>query len=121
MYEVMVERHFAAAHFLENYVGLCANMHGHNYKVQLFVQGETLNPDNGILIDFKDLKYHLDQLIDQLDHKVLNEVLDIQTTAECLAKYFFEKMNKHIPDEYALRKVTIWESDTCSASYINGY
>ncbi|RAP35080.1 6-carboxytetrahydropterin synthase QueD [Candidatus Marinamargulisbacteria bacterium SCGC AAA071-K20] len=118
MYEVMVERHFAAAHFLENYVGPCANMHGHNYRIQLFVQGDSLNKDNGILVDFKDLKAHLDKFIDTIDHKVLNEVLDIHTTAECLAKYFFDIMTPHIPTHTKLTKTTLWESDTCSASYI---
>ena len=118
MYEVMVERHFAAAHFLVNYSGPCANMHGHNYKVQLFVQGSSLNKKNGILVDFKDLKAHLDTFIESIDHQVLNDILDIHTTAECLAKYFYDIMLEHIPKSTTLTKVTIWESETCSASYL---
>ena len=43
-YEVMIERNFSSAHQLRGYKGKCENLHGHNYKVEIFARGEELNP-----------------------------------------------------------------------------
>ena len=51
MFEVSVEETFAAGHSLRNYRGKCENVHGHNYRVQITVEGEELN-SIGLLIDF---------------------------------------------------------------------
>ncbi len=50
MFEVKVESHFSAAHHLLNYNGKCENPHGHNWKVEVYAQGEELD-ESGILID----------------------------------------------------------------------
>ena len=55
MFEVSVEQTFAAGHALRNYHGKCENVHGHNYKVRITVQGEKLD-DNGLLVDFVQVK-----------------------------------------------------------------
>ena len=54
-YEVMIERNFSSAHQLRGYKGKCENLHGHNYKVEIYARGEELN-NIGLLIDFVDLK-----------------------------------------------------------------
>ena len=92
MYELLVEKTFDAAHYLENYDGDCARMHGHTYRVQICVAGETLDQKFGMLMDFKEMKKALNQLIAKLDHQVLNEVLDFNTTAELIAKYFYDQV-----------------------------
>ena len=43
MYEVMIEEEFSAAHALRGYRGKCENMHGHNWKVEVYVRGEQLD------------------------------------------------------------------------------
>ena len=117
MYELSIEREFSAAHFIEHYDGPCANMHGHNYKVQIFLEGEKLDPKTTILLDFKDIKKILDELIDQLDHKVLNEVLDFNTSAEMMAYYFYAQVTARLDAPVRVTKATVWENEYCSASY----
>jgi len=117
MFEIMVEKSFSAAHFLENYIGPCANMHGHNYRVQVFAKGEKLDDKIGFLLDFRLVKKALDTIIKKLDHKVLNDILDFNTTAELLAHHFFKLLAQKFSNRITISKVTIWETPTCSASY----
>ena len=95
MYELTVEAAFEAAHRIENYPGKCAQLHGHNWTVEATVQGNELN-ELGILIDFKILKAELNKILDELDHKYLNELAafaEKNPTAENLAKEIFEKLS----------------------------
>lgn len=116
MFELMVEDSFSAAHQLKGYKGRCENLHGHTFKVQVFVEGDKLKPE-GYLIDFKDLKSALKKILDELDHSYLNDLpyfKELNPTAESLAKLVYEKMMPLVPD---LKKVTVWESATASATY----
>ena len=117
MYELTVEKTFDSAHYLEHYDGDCARMHGHTYKVQICVAGEMLDEKVGMLMDFKDMKKALSALIDTLDHQVLNDVLDFNTTAELLAKYFYDKLAPKVPANAVLKKVMLWENPTNCATY----
>lgn len=117
MFEVMVEKTFDSAHFLENYDGPCARMHGHTYKVQVTVMGSQVDKKVGMLIDFSDVKLHLNKLVSKLDHQVLNELLDFNTTAELLAKYFYDELKPSMPSYCKLKKVCIWETPTSCATY----
>ena len=80
MYEVIVEQTFAAAHALRNYHGSCEKTHGHNFKVQVTVLGETVD-QAGMLVDFLDLKRHMDQVVMRLDHTFLNEIEPFTTVS----------------------------------------
>ena len=95
MYELTVKAEFEAAHFIKNYPGKCARLHGHNWIVEAVANGTELN-ELGILIDFKILKAELNKILDELDHQFLNE-LEIfskkNPTAEILAKVIFEKLS----------------------------
>ena len=55
MFEVTIEQTFAAGHALRNYHGKCENVHGHNYRCQVTMAGEQLDPA-GLLVDFIELK-----------------------------------------------------------------
>ena len=121
MYELMVEKTFDSAHYLERYDGPCARMHGHTYKVQVCVAGETLDEKVGLLMDFKDMKKALNDLVDQLDHQVLNDILDFNTTAELLAKYFYEQLAPTLPSNVILKKVNLWETPTNCATYYQSH
>ena len=121
MFEVTVEETFAAGHALRNYHGKCENVHGHNYRVQVTLEGERLD-DTGLLVDFVHLKKVLNRIIDTMDHQFLNEVAPfdrINPSAENMAKYIFEELDKGLePDTPArLATVRLWETDTCSATY----
>ncbi len=116
MFEVKVEGHFSAAHHLLNYEGNCENQHGHNWKVEIYAQGEQLNESN-ILIDFKILKKELNKVLDSLDHRDLNELpefKDISPSSEIISKYIYRQLKKEIPQ---LSKVCVWETEKARASY----
>jgi 6-pyruvoyltetrahydropterin/6-carboxytetrahydropterin synthase len=88
MFEVSVDRTFAAGHALRDYKGKCENVHGHNYRVQITVQGEQLD-STGLLVDFIDLKRLTDEVIAYLDHRFINDLepFDVlNPSAENLAK-----------------------------------
>ncbi len=113
MFTLKVIKVFSAAHNLRQYKGKCEKLHGHNWKVEVEVQGKKLGK-SGMLIDFHELKKKLEDILAELDHGYLNEIHPfdkINPTSENLAKYIFESLPCH-PS-----KVTVWESDTACASY----
>ena len=123
MYELTVEDSFAAGHYLRNYKGKCANPHGHNYQVRLTLRGAELDKA-GLLLDFKDLKGLIKDVIERLDHQMLNEIapfIELNPSAENLAKYFYDETNDLLTSltggRVALKHVTIWETDTTTAQY----
>ncbi len=123
MFEVTVERSFAAGHFLRNYKGKCENPHGHNYRVLVTLQGKQLD-HAGLLLDFKDLKSVMKDVVNRLDHQMINEVApftEINPSAENLAKYFYDETNvllKKVTNERIwVKQVTMFETDTSNATY----
>ena len=116
MYELQVEKYFASAHQLVDYNGPCENLHGHNWRVQVIVAGEELD-HVGMLIDFKILKGYLQEIIDFLDHKFLNDILEFSPTSEKLSKYIYTEMQKKLNKAATIKKVIVWESDTACATY----
>jgi 6-pyruvoyltetrahydropterin/6-carboxytetrahydropterin synthase len=123
MFEVTVERTFAAGHYLRNYKGKCENPHGHNYKIEVTLRGAELDKA-GLLLDFKDLKDVLRTVIDRLDHQMLNDIepfISINPSAENIAKYFFDETNVRLRsltgDRVFVKDVTVWETDTTNARY----
>ncbi len=123
MYEVTVEDSFAAGHYLRNYRGKCENPHGHNYKVRVTLAGDQLDKA-GLLIDFKDLREVMKQVIDRLDHRMINDLEPftvVNPSAENLAKYFFDEANGRLRSStngrVGVKMVTIFETDTTTATY----
>ena len=116
MFEVKVESHFSSAHHLLNYEGECENQHGHNWKVEVYAEGEELDKSN-ILIDFKILKKALNKILDKLDHKDLNELEDfknISPSSEIMAKYIYTELKKEI---HLISLVAGWEPERARATY----
>jgi 6-pyruvoyltetrahydropterin/6-carboxytetrahydropterin synthase len=116
MFELMVEESFDAAHALRGYEGPCENLHGHTWKVQAFLKGEKLNKV-GLLEDFKSVKSGLKEVLEEFDHKLLNDVkpFDVENpSSENLAKNIYKKMKK---ETKMLSKVLVWESHTSYAAY----
>lgn len=120
MYELSIETGFASAHQLRGYKGKCEKMHGHNWKVQISVIAERLN-EIDLAIDFHDLKKIANEVVAPLDHAFLNEIFPFtekNPSSENIAKWIYDSLKKRIPDEQVrISSVTVWESDTASASY----
>ncbi len=120
MYELTVEISFAAAHQLRGYRGNCENIHGHNWRVQINVVAEVLN-EIDIAMDFRDLKKIAREVVSPLDHVLLNDVFPFtekNPSSENIAKWIFDSMKKKINNGFLrITAVTVWESDTASASY----
>jgi 6-pyruvoyltetrahydropterin/6-carboxytetrahydropterin synthase len=123
MFEVTVDRSFAAGHYLRNYKGKCENPHGHNYKIRVTLAGDRLD-HAGLLLDFKDLKDVMKETIERLDHQMMNDVEPFTTlnpSAENIARYFYVETNKKViavsNDRVRVKEVTVWETDTTTATY----
>lgn len=132
MYTVSAEEHFDSAHFLKGYDGKCSNLHGHRWKVVVEVSGEELQ--DGMLMDFTDLKAELKKLADHYDHCLIIEKgslkektmealreenfriveLDCRPTAENLAREFFTHFRKINCPVTACR---VYETPTNVAEY----
>lgn len=116
----MVEAAFAAAHQLRGYMGKCENLHGHNWKVHVHVSSDRLN-ETGLAIDFNELKRLAKEAVSPLDHVFLNDLFpftEINPSSENIAKWIFDSLKKRINVEHVqLTAVTVWESDTASATY----
>jgi 6-pyruvoyltetrahydropterin/6-carboxytetrahydropterin synthase len=120
MYELKIISQFGAAHQLKNTGGECENLHGHNWKIEVHVKGERLDK-NGLLIDFKVLKQETKKIIDELDHKYLNELewfRDMNPTSENISRLIYDLIGQKVntPD-IKVSRVTTWESDTACATY----
>lgn len=108
---------FDAAHFLPSHKGKCANMHGHTYRLDVTVvreHGKLSNhgSDEGMVIDFADLKAIVKaEVIDKLDHKVLNDVLPFRTTAENMVAHIFEVLtDKFQSSGVSVDRIKLWET-----------
>jgi 6-pyruvoyltetrahydropterin/6-carboxytetrahydropterin synthase len=121
VYELKVVTQLAAAHQLREFSGKCENLHGHNWKIEIYVTGRELGA-NGILIDFKLIKDAAHKVVQELDHTFLNQLKPFQgmnPSSENIARFIFESLSQEIDsDQVKVSKVTAWESDTACAAYM---
>lgn len=96
----------SSSHRLNEYVGKCSNVHGHNWKVTIYCKGTVLDKC-GILVDFSTIK----KIVEELDHKHLNDILPCNPTAENIAQFLCEE----IPHCY---KVMVEESEGARCYYV---
>ncbi|MBA3713574.1 MAG: 6-carboxytetrahydropterin synthase QueD [Pyrinomonadaceae bacterium] len=121
MFEVMIERNFSSAHQLRGYQGKCENLHGHNYRIEIFARGREL--DNiGLLVDFGELKSAADEIVQYLDHRNINELppfdKELNPSAENLARYILEHVARRVGDDRVqVYKVRCFETPTSVATY----
>ena len=120
MYEISVERHFDAAHYLRGYKGKCEQMHGHRYRVVVRVEAEGLN-DIGLAYDFTDLKRYLDDILSRFDHTCLNDVAPfdkMNPSAENIATTIYNELKTRLAaDPVTLTCVEAWESPHQGVAY----
>ncbi len=119
MYTICKDFTFAAAHQIRGHQGGCQNLHGHNYRLRVHVAAETLDA-LGMVIDFADLKKLVAALVEPLDHRLINDVPPFDqrnTTAELLARHFFDQLGARLPAGRIVRRVEVWETDSSCAIY----
>jgi len=121
MYELRVITRFAAAHQLTMVGSKCENLHGHNWKIEVFLTGNRLN-DAGVLMDFGDIKALLRDIIGRLDHQFLNELpifAGRQPSSERIAAFVAEELQKAIGvSAVRVSRVSAWDSEDACATYI---
>ena len=113
MYEVYVAAQFEAAHRLAGDFGPASRTHGHTYRMEVIVCGEHLS-DDGVLYDIGELRPAVEDLAASLHYRDLYDVqdlADVNTTAEAVANYCWEKLAPPLRgrnlDSLTVR---IWES-----------
>jgi 6-pyruvoyltetrahydropterin/6-carboxytetrahydropterin synthase len=121
MFEVTIEETFAAGHALRNYRGKCENVHGHNYRAEVALQGAELDAI-GLLVDFVELKRVVHAVLDRMDHQWLNDLPPFDTlnpSAENMARYIYDEVSAGLKTKEGVRvaSVRLWETDTASAAY----
>lgn len=116
MFRIRIEDDFDASHIIPGHPGKCKNLHGHTYRVEVFVTGNTLDR-NDILegADFTVLKKNLAEVIGRYDHKHMNDVIAGNPTAENIAKTIFRELRDRATN--GLEKVRVWESPRSYAEY----
>jgi 6-pyruvoyltetrahydropterin/6-carboxytetrahydropterin synthase len=123
VYEITVEKHFEAAHYLRGYQGKCENVHGHRYKVVVKIGAEKVN-EIGLAYDFMDLKRYLKEILDRYDHACLNDIKPfdkINPSAENIASTIYKELKKKLAkDPVTLKAVEAWESPEQGVSYRPG-
>jgi len=120
VFEICVEAQFSAAHSLRGYQGNCAQMHGHNWIVEVFVKCRELN-DIGIGIDFRDIRQAIKNIINDLDHSCLNEhpeFKDTNPSSENIARFLYRRLGEKInSDNVKVSKVKVSETRSAGAYY----
>ncbi len=139
MYKLTKEFSFDAAHMLDGHCGKCNNLHGHTYKLKVYIfSNELLNnkSSEGMVIDFKDLKSIVNPIIDELDHSyIYNSSNDIEnsianllikenkktykltcrSTCENLSKHIYERLINNLKG-YKLA-IKLYETPTSYCLY----
>jgi 6-pyruvoyltetrahydropterin/6-carboxytetrahydropterin synthase len=122
MFELKVVSDFAAAHRLKMVAKKCENLHGHNWKIEVHLSGEKLN-DAGVLLDFGEIKQHVSEIMNRLDHQFLNELEyfndQFPPSSENIAFYIAKELQPLIESaSVKVSRVTTWESENACATYI---
>ncbi len=120
MYEISVESHFDAAHFLRGYQGKCEALHGHRFRVVTKVNALELD-DTGMAYDFTKLKQHLNDILSRLDHTCLNDVPPfdkINPSSENIATVIYNELKPKLTGApVSISSIEVWESPQTWVTY----
>jgi 6-pyruvoyltetrahydropterin/6-carboxytetrahydropterin synthase len=120
MYQVSVEQHFDAAHFLRGYRGKCEALHGHRFRVVVRVRAHGVDK-LGMAYDFTELKRHLGDILSRLDHTCLNDLAPfdrINPSSENIAATIYDELQAMLASTpVSLACVEVWESPQSGVAY----
>jgi 6-pyruvoyltetrahydropterin/6-carboxytetrahydropterin synthase len=120
MFNIFIKSHFSAGHHLRDYPGNCERPHGHNWNVEVTVKATELD-ELGMGIDFRTLKTAVNEVLDTLDHRDLNEHPDFQSinpSSENIAAYIYKNLQKDLTtDRYGVYSVTVCETENSGVTY----
>ncbi len=123
MYQISVEKHFDAAHYLRGYRGRCEALHGHRFRVVARVSASRLD-DIGLAYDFAELKQYLDAVLARFDHTCLNDVPPfdkVNPSSENIAATIYKELHHKLAGApVSLTAIEVWESPTTGISYQPG-
>ena len=120
MYEVSVQEHFDAAHYLRGYQGRCENLHGHRFDVMVSVRTKKID-DIGLAYDFAILKEQLRGILRRFDHACLNDTPPfdkINPSSENIATTIYAELQPLIKEaDVSIYSIQIWESPKNHVTY----
>lgn len=120
MFDIFARTHFSSGHHLRNYPGNCEKPHGHNWKIEVTIRATELD-ELGMAIDFRTVKDALKGIIEDLDHRDLNEhpaFKKINPSSENIAVHIYNALKKLLTsDRYSPYSVTVRETDSCGVTY----
>jgi 6-pyruvoyltetrahydropterin/6-carboxytetrahydropterin synthase len=93
------------------YESKCNRVHGHNYRIETWLRGYL--DEHGMVIDFHELK----KVIFELDHINLNDLLEVETTAENIAIYLADEIYDLAPERLKWVRVRVHETESAYAEY----
>ena len=103
MMRIGVSEKFSSAHYIPEH-WKCGEVHGHNFKVEVEVEGEL---KDGMVMDFYDLKKELKEVLKEFDHKLINKVIE-NPTSENICIEIFKRLKER---GLNIVKVRVYESD----------
>ncbi|MDO8567924.1 MAG: 6-carboxytetrahydropterin synthase QueD [Dehalococcoidales bacterium] len=120
MYEIAVQAHIDAAHYLRGYKGKCEALHGHRFEIVARVKATKL--DNiGIAYDFAELKRHMADILAKFDHTCLNDVPPfdrINPSSENIAAKIYEELKGKLTGApLSVAAIEVWESPVTRVTY----
>lgn len=107
-----VSEKFSAAHSIPGHEK-CGRLHGHNFRVEVEIEGEV--KENGMVMDFYDLKKHLREVLSEFDHRILNEIIEVPTS-ENICTEIFRKLRER---GLNVVRVRVYESEDKWAELID--
>jgi 6-pyruvoyltetrahydropterin/6-carboxytetrahydropterin synthase len=123
VHEISREFTFSAAHQIRGHGGKCERLHGHNYRIRIYLRASTLNRI-GLVIDFADLQRIIHEICAPFDHQNLNEIPpfnDVNTSAENISRHIYDQASKRIEalegSRVTVSRVDVWENTGSLASY----
>ncbi len=114
--EIFKEFQFEAAHRLPRVAPnhKCARLHGHSFRVEVHVHG-NVDENLGWVLDFGDIKKAMRPVLDEVDHRYLNEIVGLENpTSESLAKWIWQKLANSLP---GLARIVVRETCTTGCIY----
>ena len=110
--QLVVSFQWSAAHRLPRYMGRCYRMHGHDYRLEVVVEGI---PDGrtGMVVDFHDVQGAVAPLVRDMEHSCFNDVLE-NPTAEAIIVWIWRRV---APSLGSLVELRLWETADCRVVY----